>query len=254
MAHRDRQPRRESAEQTRLELLEAGAELLREQPVGDIFSQVKAADVARRAGGRSIGAIYHHWRDQEAYRQDLLAYICRSAERIPGIGDPCVPEQAAAAEAERLKRAPELPDLIRAGANAIFADLQDNPFVVLQVAIWSKHQSDPLAKTLQVEQLYGPVEERLVPLYEQVLAAAGRRVRRPLTAANIATIITALADGLTLRRSLDPDSVPGDLDAVTANETPDTRWSLFAATTYTVIMGLTEPVASVDGAPDPAPV
>ena len=78
MAHRDRQPRRESAEQTRLELLEAGAELLREQPVGDIFSQVKAADVARRAGGRSIGAIYHHWRDQEAYRQDLLAYICRN--------------------------------------------------------------------------------------------------------------------------------------------------------------------------------
>jgi len=31
MVHRERQPRRESAEQTRLELLEAGAELLREQ-------------------------------------------------------------------------------------------------------------------------------------------------------------------------------------------------------------------------------
>ena len=131
--------------------------------------------------------------------------------------------------------------------------MQDNPFVVLQVAIWSKHQTDPLAKTLQVEQLYGPVEERLVPLYEQVLAAAGRRVRRPLTAANMATIITALADGLTLRHSLDPDSVPGDLDAVTANEAPDTRWSLFAATTYTVIMGLTEPVASEAGAADPTP-
>ena len=247
MAHRDRQPRRESAEQTRIELLEAGAELLREQPVGDIFSQVKAADVARRAGGRSIGAIYHHWRDQEAYRQDLLAYICRP-ERVPRIGDPGVQAQAAAAEAERLQRAPELADLIRAGGNAAFANMANNPFVVLQIAIWSKHQTDPLAKSLQAEQLYGPTEERLVPLYERVLADAGRRVRPPLTAANLATVITALADGLTLRHGLDPDSVPADLAAVAGDDGPGTRWSLFAAASYKLIMGLTEPAAAGDGA------
>jgi AcrR family transcriptional regulator len=247
MAHRARQPRRESAEQTRLELLEAGAALLREQPVGDVFSQVKAADVARRAGGRSIGAIYHHWRDQEAYRQDLLAYICRP-ERVPSIGDPEVQAQAAAAEAERLQRALELADLIRVGGNAVFAGMQNNPFVVLQVAIWSKHQSDPLAKSLQAEHLYGPTEERMVPLYERVLGDAGRRLRPPLTAANLATVITALADGLTLRHSLDPQSVPGDLSTVAGDEGPGTRWSLFAATSYTLIMGLTEPVAPGDGA------
>jgi len=223
---------------------------LREQPVGDIFSQVKAADVARRAGGRSIGAIYHHWRDQEAYRRDLLAFICRP-ERVPGMADPDVQLQAAAAEAERLQRALELSDVIRAGANAQFADMQSNPFLPLQIAIWSKHQSDPRVKSLQVEQLYGPAQDRLVPLYEQVLTSAGRRVRPPLTAANLATIITALADGLTLRHSLDPASVPTDLDAVAGDETPGTQWTLFAATTYTMIMGLTEPVAPAGGATDP---
>ena len=58
--YKERLSRREAAEQTRVELLEAGADLLREEPVGDILSQVKVADVARRAGGRSIGAVYHH--------------------------------------------------------------------------------------------------------------------------------------------------------------------------------------------------
>src|SRR4051812_145767 len=83
---RDRRPTKaEAGAETRASLLEAGAALLREQPVGDVLTQVKARRVAERAG-RTIGAFYHHWDTQDAYQRDLLAYVL-DPDRIPSTGE-----------------------------------------------------------------------------------------------------------------------------------------------------------------------
>src|SRR4051794_14978355 len=64
----------ELSAETRAALLEAGAALLREEPVGAVLSQLTARSVSTRAG-RTTGAFFHHWRNQEAYQRDLLAFV-----------------------------------------------------------------------------------------------------------------------------------------------------------------------------------
>src|SRR3954447_15836845 len=75
----------EVSAETRAALLDAGAGLLREEPVGAVLSQLTARAVADRAG-RTTGAFFHHWRSQEAYQQDLLAYVLEPA-RITSTGE-----------------------------------------------------------------------------------------------------------------------------------------------------------------------
>src|SRR3954453_6796164 len=64
----------EASAETRATLLEAGAALLREQPVGDVLSQVTARAVVERVG-RTTGAFFHQWATLEAYHRDLLAHV-----------------------------------------------------------------------------------------------------------------------------------------------------------------------------------
>src|SRR3954452_7553215 len=75
----------EGSDETRAALLDAGAGLLREEPVGSLLSQLTARAVADRAG-RTTGAFFHHWRNQEAYHRDLLAYVLEPA-RIKSTGE-----------------------------------------------------------------------------------------------------------------------------------------------------------------------
>src|SRR5438309_11360425 len=75
----------EVSAETRAALLDAGAGLLREEPVGSVLSQITARAVAERAG-RTTGAFFHHWRSQEAYQRDLLAYVL-DPERIASVAE-----------------------------------------------------------------------------------------------------------------------------------------------------------------------
>src|SRR4051812_15924598 len=71
--------------ETRGELLEAGAALLRDDPVGSVLSQITGRAVAERAG-RTTGAFFHQWPTQEAFHRDLMSYILDPA-RIPSTAD-----------------------------------------------------------------------------------------------------------------------------------------------------------------------
>src|SRR4051794_19485161 len=75
----------EASAETRATLLEAGADLLREEPAGGVLGQLPARGVADRAG-RTTGAFFHHWPSQDAYRRDLLAYVLDPA-RIPSTAE-----------------------------------------------------------------------------------------------------------------------------------------------------------------------
>ncbi|KXO89230.1 hypothetical protein [Tsukamurella pseudospumae] len=52
--------------------------------------------------------------------------------------------------------------------------------------------------------------------YDRILGAHGATVRRPFTVAQLATVLTALREGLLIRRLVDPEAVPDSLYGETA--------------------------------------
>jgi len=217
-----------------MELLEAGADLLREEPVGDILSQVKVADVARRAGGRSIGAVYHHWRDQDSYRRDLLAYILDPG-RYRGAHEAAA--MAATVCDGPVVARPPLEAAVRTMGNQLFDELKVNPWLVLQMALWSKQMTDPYVRRLLTE-LYQGIDANFEPLMDTALQAYGLRVKEPFDTHLLAVVLTALAEGLAMRWGVDPDAVPETIveDAEAAGKS-----SLFAEAVLAFLGWATEP-------------
>lgn len=217
-----------------MELLEAGADLLREEPVGDILSQVKVADVARRAGGRSIGAVYHHWRDQDSYRRDLLAYILDPG-RYRGAHEAAA--MAATVCDGPVVARPPLEAAVRTMGNQLFDELKVNPWLVLQMALWSKQMTDPYVRGLLTE-LYQGIDANFEPLMDTALQAYGLRVKEPFDTHLLAVVLTALAEGLAMRWGVDPDAVPETIveDAEAAGKS-----SLFAEAVLAFLGWATEP-------------
>lgn len=217
-----------------MELLEAGADLLREEPVGDILSQVKVADVARRAGGRSIGAVYHHWRDQDSYRRDLLAYILDPG-RYRGAHEAAA--MAATVCDGPVVARPPLEAAVRTMGNQLFDELKVNPWLVLQMALWSKQMTDPYVRGL-LKELYQGIDANFEPVMDTALQAYGLRVKEPFDTHLLAVVLTALAEGLAMRWGVDPDAVPETIveDAEAAGKS-----SLFAEAVLAFLGWATEP-------------
>jgi len=239
--YKERLSRREAAEQTRVELLEAGADLLREEPVGDILSQVKVADVARRAGGRSIGAVYHHWRDQDSYRRDLLAYILQPG-RYRGVHE-AEALAATVGEGEPDDSRPTLEAAVRTMGNQLFDELKVNPWLVLQMALWSKQMTDPYVRGL-LKNLYQGIDASFEPVMETALRGYGLRIKEPFDTHLLAVVLTALAEGLAMRWGVDPDAVP---EAIIEDANTGGKSSLFAEAVLAFLGWVTEPVPQAAG-------
>ena len=229
----------EAAAQTRADLLEAGAQLLHEQPVGAVLTQVKAVEIARRAG-RTIGAFYHHWPDQQSYQRDLLEHVL-SPERLAST--------AAASETvmSGLGAAVGMEEIVRSAARANFAALRDNPFVALFLALWAKQGNDEHIRGL-LHDHYQRVMKQLVPLHTAFLDAHELEMRPPFTVEMFAVTLTALVEGLTVRAAVDPDAVPLDLPpAQAAAKAPldgaldQGSWDLFSIVVLALLPTMTVP-------------
>lgn len=221
--------RAEAREETRRELLDAGAALLREIPVGDVLSQVKADAVARRAG-RTTGAFYHHWPDQRSYQLDLLDHVL-AVERHPSAAQGITADLAGGVPFE---------ELVRRNARASLRRIQENDYFPVQMALWGKHAGDPdLRERLRL--LYDRISARLIPAYRDLLDANGLEMRPPFTIEMFAAVLTALAEGLAIRSAVDPDAVPRELPPAAAaargpvdGDLDEGPWDLFSV----VVLGL----------------
>src|SRR5690242_14769691 len=125
----------ELSAETRAALLEAGAALLREEPVGSVLSQLTARSVSARAG-RTTGAFFHQWRNQEAYQQDLLAFVL-DPRRIESI------DEAEAAIFEGIRTADDPIQVLEDVARVNFDSMRRDPYIPLWHALWAKHAQDP---------------------------------------------------------------------------------------------------------------
>jgi AcrR family transcriptional regulator len=212
----------EASAETRATLLEAGAALLREQPVGDVLSQVTARAVVERVG-RTTGAFFHQWPSLEAFHRDLLAYVLDPV-RIPSTAE------AVDAVLGGLKSGLDPAKVLHLAARGNFESVRADPYVPLWQALWSKHGQDEQVRTLLREN-FDWVTAQVVPLLEACLTADGRRMQPPFTVETFAVLITALVQGLNLRFAIEPEMVP----VKPLSEPPDapdaqTTWDLFGTT------------------------
>jgi AcrR family transcriptional regulator len=220
----------ELSAETRAALLEAGAAVLREEPVGAVLSQLTARAVAERAG-RTSGAFFHHWRSQAAYHRDLLAYVLDPV-RIPSTAE------AVGAILDGLAAGADPVGVLGAAARGNFESVRADPYVPLWYALWSVHGSDDYVTEL-LRQNFRWVTAQVAPLLDAVLAASGRRIRPPFTVDTYAVVITALVQGLALRVAIEPERVPVQPLGGSAD---GGSWDLFATTVETLFDAITEPV------------
>jgi AcrR family transcriptional regulator len=209
----------EASAETRATLLDAGAALLREQPVGDVLSQVTARAVVERVG-RTTGAFFHQWPTLEAYHRDLLTYVLDPA-RIPSTGE--------AVDAVRggLAAGLDPATVLHLAARGNFESVRADPYAQLWQAVWSKHSQDEQVHTL-LRQGFDSVSAQVVPVLEACLATAGRRMQPPFTVDTFAVLITALVQGLNLRFAIEPDRVP--VQPLSDPDPQPTSWDLFGTT------------------------
>lgn len=230
-------PKAEASAQTRSALLEAGAELLREEPVGAVMSQITGRAVARRAG-RTAGAFFHHWTSQEAYQRDLLGYILDPA-RMPSTAE------AVAATLAGVRSGADPAEVLRQIAEANFAGVRADPYVPLWFALWARHGQDPAVRDLLFAN-YETVLGQVLELVQALLDVSGRHVREPFTARTFAVLLTALVQGLSLRVAIDPHNVPvgghpPDPEADPSDDAPQQSWDLFGSTAVALFNELTVP-------------
>ncbi len=229
----------ESAAGTRDALLEAGAALLRDQPVGAVLTQVRAQPVAERAG-RTIGAFYHHWDSQDAYHRDLLAYVL-DPQRLPSTA------LAADTVLADLPRGLPLEEVVRRAARRNFDSVRANPYVPLILALWGKQAQDDHVRDL-LRAHYRSVTDRLVPVYRAFFATYGLTLRPPYTVEVFAATLTALVEGLTVRAAVEPEVVPLDLPHPgdpAATPADGAAWDLFSATVVGIVRAMTVPAGDV---------
>jgi AcrR family transcriptional regulator len=227
----------EASAETRATLLEAGAALLREQPVGDVLSQVTARAVVQRVG-RTTGAFFHQWPTLEAYHRDLLAHVLDPA-RIPSTAE------AVDFVLGALSQGMEPGTVLHLAARGNFDSVRADPYVPLWQALWSKHGQDEQVRTLLREN-FDWVTAQVGPLLEACLAAAGRSMQPPFTVDTFAVLITALVQGLTLRVAIEPERVPVQPLSEQPDASPDaqaTPWDLFGTTVEILFQTLTEATA-----------
>lgn len=214
-------------EQTKERLLKAGRDILTTEPVGGIATHVRSGDVTKRAK-LSAGSLYYHWMSQDEYIFDLVEFvldgICEDREAH-------AEHQALHVFAATLEARKPFPVAVRAAGNQVFAQLQDDPTVFVQLALWAAHPKDGEI-TNRLKDMYERVEACWIPRIDETLRRQGRRWRPPYDARLFTTTLTALAEGLLLRAKVDPDAI-ADLAH------PDGPWSVFATTTISLYQAAT---------------
>jgi AcrR family transcriptional regulator len=180
-------------------MLEAGIELLQEQP---LVSRLTARAVARRAG-LTTGSYYYYWEGQESYIKDLLTH--RLGERR---------YQWLAQVEKRVRRlvaqGASFDEIVTKAARWGLDSIERDPVFALQVGLWAQYAADPKSAEA-LAQLYREFNEHFLPLYRRVLESADLELRPPFTAEHAAILVTALVEGLVLQRRVDRAAVPENL-------------------------------------------
>jgi AcrR family transcriptional regulator len=196
-----------------------------EAPGSDLLDHIRLSEVARRADV-STGALYHYWESQDDYRAELLGLLLSP---VPYSLRTSVDAQVREAAAGGMS----LHELVKAVCADNTNQFFGNSDFRLQVALWLR--ADPDVRERLAAQ-YTAVAEEWVEFYRTVFDAYGLRLRPPFTYDALATLLTALLEGLILRVEVDADAISVD------NPPGFEGWDLFACTVLGLLPVVTQDV------------
>ncbi len=188
------------SEQTRLVLLQSGMAALLTEPARGVFAHLTAQRVATLAG-RTTGAFFHQWPTLEDYRRDLLRFVL-------------APEQALTWQrildtAPRVGEADPVRVLLGLGRRAL-ASTPEDAQTLLEVLIWIRGIADPQFRA-EVAGIYPPLDEVGAGYFDALLRDLGRQARPPFSPLGLALVVSALTQGLSVRRVLTPQVLDDDV-------------------------------------------
>lgn len=174
--------------------LQAGEALLAEQATEVTLRSLTVRAVTKRAR-RSTGAFYHYWETQADYVRDLLPYLMRwdaMLEQDPALDlvqtvEPASFEAAAAV------------DIFERTVHAM-ATTPIGRMMWLQFAM----VDDPRVLAV-MHDLYRDYGTFFAATYERLFGGVGLRPADGMTWTDLATMLAAALDGLSMRRSVDPE-------------------------------------------------
>ncbi len=196
----------------RISLLEAGAALVNERRTGEVLPGVR--EVCQRAG-RSTAVFYGHFASLAVYHDALIDELLTTDVAFEVMAK-TMDLLAEVTEKIRTEPASDIPRLIASIAAAnIGAQLEIGmpdfrTRLLLQATAKDRAHAQAQAA---LRRLYEHVTEVQVVGYDALLDAWHREPRPPYDLRTIAITITAVADGLLVRRGFEPD-----LDVITLFE------------------------------------
>jgi AcrR family transcriptional regulator len=191
-----------ASERTREEMLAAGLELLLTVPASTAFGHLTATKIAS-AAGRTTGAFFHQWATLDAYLDDFARYVLR-------------PELAANLQktldrlGERLQRGETFAAALTAAAQGVPEQTSSDPQMVIELLMCNRALHDPEFRA-RVSPLYGDLDHAAARVYEGLMELLNREPRPPFTARTIGAMLTAVAQGLSIRTSLTPGIYPPEI-------------------------------------------
>ncbi len=154
--------------------------------------------VARRTN-RSTGAFYHYWGTQEEYVDDLIRHLLRPEQMLDA--DPLSDELAhldgTALDASAITQ--------------LFDDhtrlMSDDPTMRTMLLLWSLPDEDGRVRAA-LREVYRLYQRETADAYRRIVGGTRAELIAGVTFDDVAAMLSAMADGVAVRRRVDPDSLP----------------------------------------------
>lgn len=237
-------PRRDKAE-TRELLLETGYQMLLERGL-DVGWGVRLAEVTERVG-LTTGAAYQIWSGsrtksgaggQDRFHRDLALYAMGRLVSETSVNN--------AGRLESLtERGHSLDELIRiVGSSDIAELLAPEAGYAISLGLFASAARDPELAGV-ARNGYQALSDRYAVLADKLLAVSGREVVPPYSVGDLAALMVALGEGLTIRSLVDPDALAPALDPP-HDAAPDATgpWHLYAVGLRAIVTSMTRTVPS----------
>ena len=224
-----------TAESIHVKYLEIGLELVGESLVESVpnaglaLAHVKLADVANRAGVTK-GALYHLWKSQEDFWDDLLDYLVSThalfgMTELTGVLDGLTGEDSA-----------ELS--LREFVNVLFDTLSVSSVFLTRISLFSYLGNEEVHASFVAE--FAGTLAFIEPILESTLAQSGRALIEPHTFTELTVALAALLEGLCLQHQIAPERTADIVSTEQAAASGSQRISLYAAAAESLIYGYTK--------------
>ncbi len=183
---------------TQARMLEAGIDLWANEDPSTVFGGFSVARVAK-AAGVTRATFYSYWPTTQDY---LLALVAHLDNRPEGGWSS---EVASRVDLLRMAGTRALDSFLETSVLRLAQNLED-PAVRVRLGFASKADDPDIADGLR--SLYRNMEERTFGPNRALRDSWGREPRLPFTEGRIQALFSALLDGITIRRMIDPDMMP----------------------------------------------